>query len=205
LEPGKQYLRDNHQMENNEKAVIDMMKRVVLRLTVHGERLVGSLGHQAARKYIQQRMRELDIQPYKGETLELPYEQSGLHFTNIIGKIPGISNNKASILIGAHYDTCGPYPGADDNASAVSILLAFVNKLRSTTHSHDIIVAFFDAEEPPHYLTKSMGSIVFHKEQREGEIRCAVILDLVGHDVPMEGLEDLLFVLGMESHPALDE
>src|SRR5690606_37898557 len=32
---------------------------------------------------------------------------------------------------------------------------------------------------------------------------CAVVLDLVGHDVPVPGIEDLVFVTGMESDPDL--
>ena len=38
-----------------------------------------------------------------------------------------------------------------------------------------------------------------------GDIHCAVIMDLVGHDVPVPGLEDILFVTGMETDSALGE
>ena len=44
-----------------------------------------------------------------------------------------------------------------------------------------------------------MGSIRFYEDQRREEIHCAILLDLVGHDVPVPGLEDLLFITGMES------
>jgi hypothetical protein len=68
-----------------------------------------------------------------------------------------------------------------------------------------LIIAFFDAEEPPYFLTDAMGSIYFFSRQRTEEIACAVILDLVGHDVPIPGFEDLLFITGMESHSALED
>ena len=64
-----------------------------------------------------------------------------------------------------------------------------------------MILAFFDAEEPPHFLQPTMGSIRFYEDQLQDEIHCAVIMDLVGHDVPVQGLEDLLFITGMESDP----
>ena len=48
-----------------------------------------------------------------------------------------------------------------------------------------------------------MGSIRFYEDQRLEEIHCAIIMDLVGHDVPVPGLEDLLFLTGAESDPDL--
>ena len=48
-----------------------------------------------------------------------------------------------------------------------------------------------------------MGSIRFYEDQRRKPINFAVVRDLVGHDVPIPGLEDLLFLTGMESDPGL--
>ena len=68
-----------------------------------------------------------------------------------------------------------------------------------------MIFAFFDAEEPPHFLSPAMGSIRFFEDQRLGDIHCAVIMDLVGHDVPVPGLEDVLFITGMETDSVLGD
>ena len=183
---------------------MDTLKNDVLRLTSHGERQVGSEGHRAAREYLIDRMTELGIRPYRDDSYELPYGGSGREFVNLIGRIQGSTRDRAPILLGAHYDTCGPIPGADDNASAIAIVLAVVEKLRSVQLDRDLIIAFFDAEEPPYFLTDAMGSIYFFTRQRTEEIACAVILDLMGHDVPIPGFEDLLFITGMESHSALE-
>lgn len=183
---------------------MDRLKDDVLRLTSHGERQVGSEGHRAAREYLVDRMTELGIRPYRGTSYELPYSGSGREFVNLIGRIQGSTRDRDPILLGAHYDTCGPIPGADDNASAIAIVLAVVEKLRSVELDRDLIIAFFDAEEPPYFLTDAMGSIYFFTRQRTEEIACAVILDLMGHDVPIPGFEDLLFITGMESHSALE-
>jgi Zn-dependent M28 family amino/carboxypeptidase len=184
---------------------VDRLEKDVLRLTSHGKRQVGSQGHRAAREYLVDRMTELGIRPYRDDFYELPYGVSGTEFVNLIGRIQGSARDRDPILIGAHYDTCGPIPGADDNASAVAIVLAVVEKLRSASLGRDLIIAFFDAEEPPYFLTDAMGSIYFFSRQRTEEIACAVILDLVGHDVPIPGFEDLLFITGMESHSALED
>jgi hypothetical protein len=183
---------------------MDRLKDDVLSLTSHGERQVGSEGHRAAREYLEDRMTELGIRPYRDDSYELPYGGFGTEFVNLIGRIQGSAIDRDPILLGAHYDTCGPIPGADDNASAMAIVLAVVEKLRSVSLDRDLIIAFFDAEEPPYFLTDAMGSKYFFSSQRTEELACAVILDLVGHDVPIPGFEDLLFITGMESHSALE-
>ena len=183
---------------------MDRLKDDVLRLTSHGERQVGSEGHRAAREYLIDRMTELGIKPYRNDSYELPYSGSGTEFVNLIGRIQGSAKDRDPILLGAHYDTCGPIPGADDNASAIAIVLAVVEELTSVSLDRDLIIAFFDAEEPPYFLTDAMGSIYFFSSQRTEEIACAIILDLMGHDVPIPGFEDLLFITGMESHSQLE-
>jgi hypothetical protein len=177
----------------------------VLSLTSHGERQVGSKGHRAAREYLMQRMEELRLEPYRGSSFELPYEAHSTRFTNLAGCILGDGKDRAPTLVGGHYDTCGAIPGADDNASALAIVLAAAEILKSVILHGDVIIAFFDAEEPPYFLLEHMGSIRFFKDQREGEISCAIILDLVGHDVPIGGFEDVIFITGMESHSSLEK
>ena len=108
------------------------------------------------------------------------------------------------MLIGAHYDTCGEMPGADDNAAAVAILLSVAATLSSAPGERPVIVAFFDAEEPPNFLSPEMGSTRFYEDQLKEEIHCAIVMDLVGHDLQIPGLEDLLFVTGVESDPGLE-
>ena len=175
----------------------------VEKLAVAGGRAVGTPGHDNARRYLIERLRGLKLRPYIGESFELPYCTNGNSFTNLIGLISGRSCRASPLLIGAHYDTCGSTPGADDNAAAVAIVLEVARRLRQRELRRDLIVAIFDAEEPLYFLGSSMGSTHFYNCQRGGDIDCAFILDLVGHDVPLPGLENGLFITGMESHKQL--
>ena len=61
-------------------------------------------------------------------------------------------NLLAPVLLGAHYDTCDSLPGADDNAAAVPVLLEVAAQMADETLERPVILAFFDAEEPPHFL-----------------------------------------------------
>jgi hypothetical protein len=167
-------------------------------------REVGSAGHERAREYLLGRLDDLGLQPYDGEGFSLPYRVGRVDFANLVAVVPGSDRSLPPLLLGAHYDTAGPLPGADDNAAAVAIALAVAERLRTAPGRRDVVVALFDAEEPPYYLTGVMGSNWFYEHQRHGDFQAALIPDLVGHDVPLPALADLLFITGMESGPCLE-
>ncbi len=147
----------------------------------------------------------MGLQDYLGGSFELPYAAGGTQFTNLVASLPGSGSAGGALLLGAHYDTCGRTPGADDNAAAVAIVLETARILKLAGCKRNVVIALFDAEEPPYFLGPAMGSVHFYHHQKTAKIDCAFILDLVGHDVPMPGLENLLFITGMESHPDLAE
>ncbi len=182
----------------------EQIRNDVLQLAQPEGRMVGTSGHDVAAEYLIERLSQLGIEPYFGGSFALPYETEGQRFVNLVGQIPGSDPSLPPVLLGAHYDTCGPYPGADDNAAAVAVVLAVARTLVQTQAERTVIFALFDAEEPPHFLESSMGSTRFYDDQRTGQIHCAIILDLVGHDIPVTGLSDLLFITGMESDPGLE-
>ena len=143
--------------------------------------------------------------PYDSGSFRLEYAVNGERFVNLIGQLPGRDASLPPVIVGAHYDTCGDVPGADDNAAAVAATLAAAERRQGQSQDRSIVFAFFDAEEPPHFHQESMGSIRFYHDQRTGPIHAAVVMDLVGHDVPVPGIEDLLFITGIESDPDLQQ
>lgn len=176
------------------------LKDDVEALATSAGRMVGTPGHESAVSYLLRRMKDVGLIGYGG-SYTLAYQVGATHFTNLVGYLPGSSASLPPVLLGAHYDTCGALPGADDNAAAVAILLAVAEQLHQQHLERTILFAFFDAEEPPFFHTPAMGSTYFYHHQRTEEIHSALILDLVGHDVPVPGLADLLFLTGMESDP----
>jgi len=168
-------------------------------------RAVGTPGHESAKIHIINRLTGLGLRPYIGRSFEANYAHDEQDFCNLLAIAPGIDSDLKPVLLGAHYDTCGDIPGADDNAAAVAALLSTSEELIKRKSDRSVIFAFFDAEEPPHFLSPSMGSFRFYEDQKPEDIHCAVIMDLIGHDVPVPGLEDLLFVMGMESNQGLEQ
>src|SRR5262245_22873412 len=51
------------------------------------------------------------------------YFAQGQEVANLIVEIPGTKRRDEIVVLGAHYDTVETTPGADDNASAVAVLL----------------------------------------------------------------------------------
>jgi hypothetical protein len=158
-------------------------------------------------------MTEAGLRFYDGNAFELPYRYEGKTFHNLIGVAPGRDAGKPPVVIGAHYDSVIEAPCADDNAAAVAIALSVAEEINQNELDRDVVFAFFDAEEPPFYLGPAMGSVRFFEDQKDAKgFHAALIMDLVGHDVPlpMPALEKalprfgkLLFVTGAESHPTL--
>jgi len=155
------------------------------------------------------RARGLLVEALRAAGLD-PHEQriGGSRGANVIATLPGAIDRW--VLVAAHYDHLGTagnayYPGADDNAAAVAILVEVARGLaRDRADGRGVIVAAFDAEEPPYFRTGEMGSAFFaaHAPMPLASIDTMVCMDLVGHGLGPDGLpEDLrntLFALGAE-------
>ena len=207
-------------MKHDNHSLSFILEQDVLELCQAGGRMVGTPGHVKAENWVARRLEEIGCESYKGDSFALPYSRQGLGFTNFAGVVPGADGTLPPVLIGAHYDSVIEAPCADDNGAAVAIALAVGEAVASSGGlERNLIVAIFDAEEPPYYQSTSMGSIRFYEDQLdEHGVHFALISDLVGHDValPPEMLGDipssvtdqlapLTFATGAESHPDLPD
>jgi hypothetical protein len=184
--------------------MIEQLKCHVEILAAPGERVVGGAGHQKAVNYLVGEIQKIGLEPYQSNEYRLPYSVDGVNFLNIGARIPGTNPTAdGAILLGVHYDTCGKQPGADDNAAAIAIYLEIAKVLKKTPLRHNVEVLFFDAEEPPYFQTDAMGSVHYYYHQRREETALALIPDLIGHSIPVTGMENMLLIQGMESHPEL--
>jgi Zn-dependent M28 family amino/carboxypeptidase len=84
----------------------------------------------------------------------------------------------APLLIGAHYDTVMASPGADDNASALAVLLEAAKRLSRTAVSRPVWLAAFCLEEEG-----LLGSRAFtrHLKQAGQPLYGAIVLECVGY------------------------
>ena len=111
------------------------------------------------------------------------YESDGRQVRNIIVEKKGEHPGKASIMIGAHYDTVVGTPGADDNATGVAGLIELSRLLNEHKNSRTIRFVAFPHEEPPYFYTQRMGSRQYARKLREsGErIFAMLTLEMIGY------------------------
>jgi Zn-dependent M28 family amino/carboxypeptidase len=157
----------------------------------------GTKGGDAARAIVVQALRDAGLDPYEQRV-------EGCGGANVLAKIRGDLDRY--VLVGAHFDHLGMigeavYRGADDNAAAVAVLVEVARAIAAEHHGRGVIIAAFDGEEPPHFLTSAMGSREFVRANRD-PIDFMVCMDLVGHRFGPELVPDevgaSLFALGAE-------
>ena len=110
------------------------------------------------------------------------YEYGGREYGNIVVTLPGSGADPAWVVVGAHYDTVMGTPGADDNGSAVAVLLEMARSLQGKAFNRTVKFVFFTLEEPPVFRSEFMGSFVFAKEARGRgqDIHAMVCLEMLG-------------------------
>ena len=119
---------------------------------------------------------------------EQDYEYYDQRVTNVLATLPATAGASAYYVVGAHYDTVPNTPGADDNASAVAVMLELAGRLPQARLKAPVILAAFTLEEPPAHLTGHQGSRIFVRDcQSNGDcVLGAIILEMVGYTAPRQ-------------------
>ena len=119
---------------------------------------------------------------------EQDYQYYGQRVTNLLATSPATTGTSAYYVVGAHYDTVSSTSGADDNASAVAVMLELAGRLRHARLKVPVLFAAFTLEEPPAYLTGNQGSRIFVRScQSNGDsVLGAIILEMVGYTAPRQ-------------------
>lgn len=89
------------------------------------------------------------------------------------------------VVVGAHYDTAGEQPGADDNASGVSGLIELAHALGKTRDvlKKRVELVAWTLEEPPFFRTRNMGSAVHAKSLKDAGValEAMISLEMIGY------------------------
>ncbi len=122
-----------------------------------GGRGLGSPGIERAAAYIQRRFADAGLRPAGGGFRQPWRADDGTGAANVVAMIPGTDPALAGrpLVVGAHYDHLGRdpatgriFPGADDNASGVSVLIEVAAKLfRTLSPRRPVLFAAFSGEE----------------------------------------------------------
>ena len=103
-------------------------------------------GLESAAQYIESHLKAVGLQ-----TRSQRYMARGRSFRNVIANLG--PNDAPLVVVGAHYDTYGHLPGADDNASGVAGVLEIARLLKAqeTRLKMRIELVAWPLEEPPFF------------------------------------------------------
>jgi hypothetical protein len=146
------------------------------RLVSFAPRRAGEQGGTAAQEYIQAFLSGLML-----DEVYLQDFDQGLD--NVVGILRGASNPDRMHVIGAHYDTAGPSPGADDNASGTAAVLEAARAIAQTgcRPAETIVFVAFAAEESGLAGSKAFVAAL---GDRKDDVADMICLDVIGYLEP---------------------
>lgn len=111
------------------------------------------------------------------------YEANGIPVWNLIVERRGNTRQDEIVIVAAHYDSLLQTPGADDNASAVAMLIEVARALAGRPFRRTVRFIALTCEEPPYFHLNSMGSQHHARgcRQRGEHIHAMLALEMVGY------------------------
>lgn len=108
---------------------------------------------------------------------------------NLIAELRGTTHPDRIIVVGAHYDSVPGCPAANDNGTGVAGTLALARRFAGRPRRCTIRFVLFANEEPPHFHTETMGSLVYARacRARGDDVRAMYTLETIGCYSPEPG------------------
>jgi len=89
------------------------------------------------------------------------YMAAGVECANLDVEIVGSERPDEIVIVGAHYDSIGDSPAANDNGSGVAATMALARRFAGRKPARTVRFVLFVNEEPPFFFTQDMGSHVY--------------------------------------------
>jgi Peptidase family M28 len=194
--PGKSYRGPLPPLNAEQTALRDELRR-------HVQKLAGEIGERnvfqpkklnAAADYV-----EAVLAEGGRKVTRQSYKASGELCHNLETEILGTTRPYEIVLIGAHYDSVAGSPGADDNASGAAALLVLAEFPALQKPVRTLRFVAFVNEEPSHFQTQLMGSLVCARRCRERNEHVVVMLSLesLGYYSTDDGSQKYPFPMGL--------
>jgi hypothetical protein len=117
---------------------------------------------------------------------EDPVTYWGATFPNVIGTLHGTVCPGTSFIVGAHYDSVGGVPGADDNASGVAAMLEIARLLSVQSFQPSIQFVGFSFEEGGLVGSRQMAA---QARAAGKDIAGVLVLDMIGYTCDEPGCQ----------------
>ncbi len=130
-----------------------------------------------------------------------PFDVGDHTYRNVLAELG--PDTPERIVVGAHYDTAGEQPGADDDASGVAGLLELARLLAASPPPLKVVLAAYANEEPPSFGRDHMGSAVHARALADqgARVRVRISLEMIGTFSDAKGSQAYPAVVGW-FHPS---
>ena len=158
--PGDSYVGELPVLDDADHDLAKRFKHHVKTLCSNpaGRNFIEKRGLDAAKKYI---AGQFESSGY--EVTFQDYDINGDTFTNIEAQLTGGTKPDEIVIIGAHYDAIHGAPGANDNGTGIAAILELADRFKVKQFARSIRFVAFVNEEPPHFMSRTMGSNVYAK------------------------------------------
>ena len=145
-----------------------------------GIRNAGTDGERRAGDYLRGALADIGYAP-SVQTFPLP---NGRQSRNVVAVLPG--RHPDTIVLGAHYDTKGASPGANDNGTGTAALLELARHLKDETLDVTVVFVFFGAEEtvdanPDHHHYGSRHYVRAMDAAARTRTKAMISVDMIGY------------------------
>ena len=179
--PGKSFAGPLPMLTPAQTALRDQLRAHVQALASDiGERNIRNYEQlKASADYIERALRGFGYQQVDSQTFAV----SGRDVRNLSVEIRGKNTPDEIVIVGAHYDAVGGCPAANDNGSGVAATLELARRAVNSKPGRTLRFVFFVNEEPPHFQTEQMGSLVYARacRARNENIVAMFSLETIGY------------------------
>ncbi len=157
---------------------IENLRKHVLNIHFDRNPFDRSFELEQAAQYIQSEFLKLGL-----EVNEDHFQWEGKSYKNIVAEKKGMTSPHIVFILGAHYDTVPGSPGADDNASAIAVLLEVARNIQAIPLDSTVRLIAFSLEEYSY-----VGSTHYVENLKKGreEILGVISLEMLGFTGPRQ-------------------
>ena len=200
---GKMALGEEKMVLNQQMIVKQLRDHLTMLTHTIGERSVERPDNlEKAATYIQNKFGDFGLAVQRQ-----PYRYKDMQVNNVVALLRQSDHPAAHYVLGAHYDSVAGTVGADDNASAVGVLLETARIMQADAVGGGgvlkITFVAFALEEPPVYGTRYMGSRVYADRAKKESVSIdgMICLEMVGYTCSEPGCQHYPFPLQFFGYP----
>lgn len=174
--PGESYAGPPAPITDAERSLADRLRRHVTAIASEPHNVAHYEALERSASYIENELKSLGYAP-----VAQVYDIGGKPVRNIAVELapPGADASTPSVVVGAHYDSYGNAPGANDNGSGSAAVVELARLLKDAPlKGKRLRLVLFVNEEPPYDRTADMGSYRYAKSLKDTGEKVAGMISL---------------------------